>query len=91
MSGDIVERLRFRGEYIAGECSRSEEENRDLMVYAADEIERLRALLVLDLPDAEHIHLHRQPDGTITAVPMDQIGCPDCKGRDEWVDTKDQP
>lgn len=28
---------------------------------------------VLDLPDADHIHLHRQPDGTWTAVPMHTI------------------
>lgn len=27
---------------------------------------------VLDLPDAEHIHLHRRPDGTWSAVPMRQ-------------------
>jgi hypothetical protein len=25
---------------------------------------------VLDLPDAEHIHVTRHPDGTITATPM---------------------
>lgn len=25
---------------------------------------------MLDLPDAEHVHLTRQPDGTYTAVPM---------------------
>ncbi len=25
---------------------------------------------VLDLPDAEHVHITRHPDGTITAVPM---------------------
>lgn len=25
---------------------------------------------VLDLPDAEHIHLHRRPDGTWHAVPL---------------------
>lgn len=24
----------------------------------------------VDLPDAEHIHIHRLPDGTITATPM---------------------
>ena len=34
---------------------------------------------VVDLPDAEHIHVHRHADGTITAVPMRQI-----KG-DVWV------
>ena len=28
------------------------------------------AIPVLDLPDAEHLHLHRQPDGTYTAVPL---------------------
>lgn len=29
---------------------------------------------VLDLPDAEHIHLHRRPDGTWTAVAMVDSG-----------------
>lgn len=28
----------------------------------------------VDLPDAEHVHLTRQPDGTYTAVPMRQVG-----------------
>lgn len=26
----------------------------------------------LDLPDAEHIHVTRRPDGTLTAVPMEE-------------------
>ncbi len=29
---------------------------------------------VLELPDAEHVHLHRQADGTYTAVPMREVG-----------------
>jgi hypothetical protein len=29
---------------------------------------------VCDLPDAEHVHVTRHPDGTITAVPMRQRG-----------------
>ena len=35
---------------------------------------------VLDLPDAEHIHLTRHPDGTWTAVPMvvDDCDCGRC-------------
>lgn len=28
---------------------------------------------VLELPDAEHVHLTRQPDGTYTAVPMKRV------------------
>ena len=39
---DIVAELRDRSWYIAGENSLHEEQNRDLMRYAADEIERLR-------------------------------------------------
>ena len=33
---------------------------------------------VLDLPDAEHIHVTRRPDGSIaSAVPMVQVVAPD--------------
>lgn len=28
---------------------------------------------MLDLPDAEHVHLTRQPDGTYKAVPMRRL------------------
>ncbi len=37
---------------------------------------------VLDLPDAEHIHIHRHPDGTITATPMRESSY----AADQWVD-----
>jgi hypothetical protein len=32
---------------------------------------------VANLPDAEHVHLTRHPDGTITTVAMEYHGC-DC-------------
>ena len=57
--------------------------------------------VVLDLPDAEHIHVTRLPDGTITAVPMQQArrrdhhgGCVvdfgwpcSCNAAPSWVDS----
>ena len=45
-------------------------------VIAKDYQEHLDAFIwpVLDLPDAEHIHLTRLPDGTWTAVAMDYYG-----------------
>lgn len=51
-------------------------------------------VVVADLPDAEHIHVARHPDDTITAVPMEQRGLqsdrdrPDAYRlwRDAWVD-----
>ena len=63
---------------------------------AADVLENLRAenAAVLDLPDAEHIHLTRRPDGSIaSAVPMvlaipehDEPGDADAW----WVDAPEQ-
>jgi hypothetical protein len=56
-------------------------------------------LVVADLPDAEHIHLTRHPDGTVTAVPMEYHGC-DCGHWTEhrvccagalWVDAPEEP
>lgn len=64
----LVARLRSRGQWVPTKRvplipPLDEEEWRpdDLCAEAADEIERLRAL-VLELPDAEHVHLTRHPD-----------------------------
>lgn len=53
--------------------------------------------LVLRLPDAEHVHVTRHPDGTITAVPMRQAahgencqgawGRCSCGRKHQWVDS----
>lgn len=50
-----------------------------------------------DLPDAEHVHLTRHPDGTYTAVPMLEFNwrertADELRG-DWWVDApvEDQP
>jgi hypothetical protein len=42
----------------------------------APEAADLEAVLC-ELPDAEHVHLHRQPDGTYKAWPMTEYDC-DC-------------
>ncbi len=41
--------------------------------------------LLVDLPDAEHIHLTRHPDGTVTAVAMHEATV-----RDVWSDEDDR-
>lgn len=43
---------------------------------------------VLALPDAEHVHVTRHPDGTITAVPMRPLHPHDLTC-DTWVDIKE--
>lgn len=44
-----------------------------------------------DLPDAEHVHLTRHPDGTYTAVPMRRLTTIDAEGCGAlvWDDTFD--
>jgi len=41
---------------------------------------------VCDLPDAEHVHVTRHPDGTITAIPMRKLNWKFPKGDELWVD-----
>ena len=50
-------------------------------VKARVEYVKRRELVRIPLPDAEHIHVTRHPDGTITAVPMRR-----CTWGDLWVD-----
>lgn len=55
----------------------------------------------VDLPDAEHIHLHRRPDGTWSAVPMwrvwpartdaADVASSDALRRCAWVDVPADP
>ena len=50
------------------------------------------AVPVLDLPDAEHIHLHRRPDGTWHAVAMAPLNAHDADtGLLLWVDVPADP
>jgi hypothetical protein len=39
-----------------------------------------------NLPDAEHVHLTRHPDGTVTAVPMIEIDTRQAYGSGQYAD-----
>ena len=46
---------------------------------------------VLSLPDAEHIHVTRHPDGTITATPMEYHGHKHQPSRTTWIYGPERP
>lgn len=79
MTPDIVQRLRSTANDSAGWVT----DRLTVCDDAADEIERLRsalveyeALIALDALTAGHpdVHLHRNPDGTVSVTPMRESG-----------------
>ena len=44
-----------------------------------------------NLPDAEHIHFTRHPDGTITAVPMEYHGHKHRPSQTTWIYGPERP
>ena len=46
---------------------------------------------VLDLPDAEHVHVTRHPDGTITATAMEYHGHKHRPSQTTWIYGPERP
>ena len=45
----------------------------------------------IDLPDAEHVHVTRHPDGTITATPMEYHGHKHRPSQTTWIYGPERP